>query len=329
MEQVLKEFLGSIELGVKQVFGSLTVFPLRSRQEGGFEYVTLKDALAKNFLRVTEVNEGGSVPELVVINDGNVFVLLLDGEELRGAKQNRVLNASILVPPNSKTVVPVSCTEQGRWSYNSASFTDSGVVMASFARSKKVASVSRSLKESQSFRSNQGEVWDEVTFLREKLSAASPTGAMRDAFESRKEQLDAYQKNFPLQDGQQGMLVLLGGKVAGLDILSTAEAYGTLHAKLVQSYAIDALTVEKPDASSDAELIAQEFLAQAAVATTETFDSAGYGKDLRIDAAALNGTALVADDTVVHMALFRKEQARGEEPVEPMASWTRRRRYKL
>ena len=199
--------------------------------------------------------------------------------------------------------------------------------MASFARSKKMASVSRSLKESRSYRSDQGEVWEDVTMLREKLATHSPTGAMRDAFESRKEQLDAYQSNFSLQEGQQGMLVLLGNKVAGLDILSNATAYAELHAKLVQSYAIDALTLEKSTKEFDADIIASDFLAEAAHAKSEIFESTGYGQDIRIDGKLLHGTSLVADEAVVHLALFSKEEMNQPERPERMASWSRRRRY--
>ena len=60
------------------------------------------------------------------------------------------------------------------------------------------------------------------------------------------------------QEDQQGILVLLGGKVAGMDILSSPQAYETLHAKLIQSYAIDALTMNKPDDTSESEALAKE-----------------------------------------------------------------------
>jgi len=43
------------------------------------------------------------VPELLVINQGERAVLLVDGEELVGAKQNRVLNTSVLVRGKSET----------------------------------------------------------------------------------------------------------------------------------------------------------------------------------------------------------------------------------
>ena len=37
------------------------------------------------------------------------------GEQLAGGKQNRVLNASILVPAKSELPIPVTCVERGRW----------------------------------------------------------------------------------------------------------------------------------------------------------------------------------------------------------------------
>ena len=57
-------------------------------------YGTLAEALRYGVIVVTEVNAGGSIPDLKVINNADSSVLLLDGEELKGAKQNRVLNAS-------------------------------------------------------------------------------------------------------------------------------------------------------------------------------------------------------------------------------------------
>ena len=44
-------------------------------------------------MTVEEVSEGGSVPNLFVENKGDIRVLFLEGEQLIGAKQNRVLNS--------------------------------------------------------------------------------------------------------------------------------------------------------------------------------------------------------------------------------------------
>ena len=96
---------------------ALTVFPLFSPPDGAVDYLLSDEAIAAGSVTVEEVSEGGSVPNLLVTNQGDSRVLFLEGEELRGAKQNRVLNTSVLVAAHSKTPIPVSCVEQGRWRY--------------------------------------------------------------------------------------------------------------------------------------------------------------------------------------------------------------------
>ena len=128
------EWLRRMSPGRPKTAGSLAFFPLFRDTPGTFPYLTLGEALERHVLVITEVSQGGSVPELAVENSGDTAVLLLDGEELRGAKQNRVLNTSILLAPKARYVVPVSCTEQGRWHYVSNTFEDSGYVMSRGAR---------------------------------------------------------------------------------------------------------------------------------------------------------------------------------------------------
>jgi len=50
----------------------------------------------------------------------------MSGEQLLGAKQNRVLNISIMVASNSDLPIRVSCAEAGRWRYQSRKFASSG-----------------------------------------------------------------------------------------------------------------------------------------------------------------------------------------------------------
>ena len=71
-------------------------------------YLTLVEALALDGFKVTEISEGGSVPSLRVVNETPHHVLLFDGEELKGAKQNRILNTSILIAAGTALDVPVS-----------------------------------------------------------------------------------------------------------------------------------------------------------------------------------------------------------------------------
>ena len=111
--------LPEIRIGDPVSHEAISLFPLEAEIKSSVHYVLSDEALAAGTVTVEEMGEGGSVPELIVNNDTDDLVLFLEGEELRGAKQNRVLNTSVLIAAKSKTRIPVSCVEQGRWRYTS------------------------------------------------------------------------------------------------------------------------------------------------------------------------------------------------------------------
>src|SRR5918997_2943479 len=111
----------TIQVGDAVEHRGVVIAPLFPRRSPVAGYVTLEEALPLGF-RVTEVDAAGSVPELLASNPLDADVLLYDGEELLGAKQNRILNVSVLVAARSETRIPVSCVEEGRWQARSAAF---------------------------------------------------------------------------------------------------------------------------------------------------------------------------------------------------------------
>src|SRR5215204_3214828 len=134
----------SVRVGAPVTHDKLTVFPLYLDNPAAPNYRLAEEALADGSAVVEEVTEGGSVPNLAVDNRSGTLVLFVEGEELRGAKQNRVLNTSVLIPAKIKTVLPVSCVEQGRWRYTSKHFTSSGMHSSSKMRSVLKKSVNMS-----------------------------------------------------------------------------------------------------------------------------------------------------------------------------------------
>ncbi len=314
-----------ISNGVK-IFNNMGVIPLFSPINGTPQYLTMKEALEKRLLTITEVSQGGSVPELKVVNKAEIPVLLLDGEELAGAKQNRVLNTTILLKENSETIIPVSCTEQGRWDYATAAFAESGNIMSHSLRAKKASSVHQTLKEAVSYRGNQGDVWDGIDNLSAKMKVHSRTGAMRDVYENKKEGLEGYMKAFEYIPHQKGILVMVNGRVMGLDILSLEPVYEALHAKLVKSYAMDALLQQGEKMDKGVLGKARTFIEEARQCKEEKFKSIGHGWDYRFEGPTIVGSVLVHQEMVIHMAFF--ETTEGER-VGRMSSASRRRRYRV
>ncbi len=101
MNDIMTEYFKGMEFGELQHFGEMAVLPVFTGNEGTVEYLTLKEAMNRELLEITEVDDSGSVPELKVTNHAEIPVLILDGEELMGAKQNRVVNTTILLQENS------------------------------------------------------------------------------------------------------------------------------------------------------------------------------------------------------------------------------------
>jgi hypothetical protein len=271
------------------------------------------------------VNDHGAMPDLKVHNKSPKMVLILDGEELVGAKQNRIVNTTILLRRQSETIIPVSCTEQGRWSYVSDRFDDSGHIATHRVRGAAKQSVTANLKAGGRFASDQGAVWDNVSDVLMDCSVASPTGAMKDAFESRAKDIDEYLGKFACLPGQKGLFVLIDGKAAGMDMVSLEAAYAALHPKLVKSYAMEALALGGKDGKAAPDGVPQAFLDEALACTGNRFKSVGHGWDFRLEGKGMVGSALVYNKALIHAAFFRVTEA---EKAGHMAGISRRRGFR-
>ena len=313
LDETIIAAIGALHFGEAVSYGGLTALPLLSDEPQGPRYLTLGEALDAGVVTVTEVSEAGSVADLRVISRADQHILIVDGEELSGAKQNRCLNTSVLIAPRSETRVPVSCTEHGRWGYASENhaFSESGQVMAWAARAGRTARVHESLASGASFTSweGQSQVWDSIQSLSQRAASPSPTSAMRDVFESRAGSLDAAIAAIPAKPCQVGSLFLSGSDVLGLDVVSRPAAYARLHPKFVRSYLLGTL-LSAPTVRADGETeMAQAFLDRMMSADAKVFASVGCGQDHRLSAPRQIGSALVWEGTVLHLAYFEAEEA--------------------
>ena len=275
--------LAGLKLGSPQVHLNLALFPLLDEVDRAPDYLLLDEALERRVAHVTEVSGEGRVPELAFENASSEKILLVDGDELVGAKQNRILNLTILVGVGQKIVVPVSCVEQGRWSYRSRDFRSAGRVLFGKARAKKVQRVSESLRSSGDRRANQSEIWADVAEKAAYLQVDSSTMSMGDIYEGRGSQLNAYVKAFQAEresawrSGRDRREAGRGGTVRLLDRLRALprKAPAQLCARCDRDRGWGA-TGSLPEDE------VRRFLDSIQAAAAERFTALGEGEDIRL-----------------------------------------------
>jgi hypothetical protein len=314
-----------IKVGDPTQFGGLTLFPLfrnsSTPEQPG--YTLLEEAVVSGVARVTELGEGGLVPELRFENLGENPVLLLDGEELVGAKQNRVLNLTILAPAKQAIVIPVSCVEAGRWHAESDAFRPAERVMYSRARAAKAAQVSFDMLVSDARRSDQSAIWDEIASKSARLGADSPTQAMNAMYDSRAVSLDAYMRAFAWTEEQAGVAFAIGPDVMGLDLLDHPHTLRAMFPKLLRSYALDA--IEAPHSAAATASQMAEFLTRIGKAERLVKPAVGIGEDVRLTGEGISGAALWAE-RYIHLCAFKMNGNGGSRQFHTRINRPTRRR---
>jgi hypothetical protein len=327
---------------------ALTVFPLLAPSAVDLPYVLLIDALATESVLIGEVGSG-SVPNLLASNRGDTDVLILDGEQLIGAKQNRITNRTIILRAKSETVIPVSCMEQGRWHHESEHFRPRPKPRHAPSRVRRKAREAEAAYAAAPSRAGvsvlhaaQGDVWHEISQVSADLGVRSPTGAMDEVYDRHTESLDKWIARFACGEDQVGLLAFLGGRPLGLDVVGSRALYARLHERFLGGYCMDALTRrarsesrhEPPSAGA-----ARRFLSDVGSATRGHAPTVGKGTYHLLSGPAIGAElADVVDHTerLVHLSAFpghrrAREDARGSghaghgATFDPIAAPSRRR----
>jgi hypothetical protein len=220
---------------------ALSVFPLFAQHRRTVPYLLSHEAFARRAVYVTEDSRGGSVDRLLVHNRADTGVLFLEGEELRGAKQNRVVNTSVLVAAKSQTTIPVSCVEQGRWAYRSPDFHSSDSHASSRLRHVLKRTVHRSASEGQGHASDQGLVWQEVGRQARSLGSHSRTGAMADTFDHCQPRIAEFCDCLRYVEGASGVAGAVGRKVVSVDLFDQPATCRKVWGRLLSGLILDAL----------------------------------------------------------------------------------------
>jgi ARG and Rhodanese-Phosphatase-superfamily-associated Protein domain len=296
-----------VAVGEAQVLGGLLVFPLSSAGDPrAARYLPGPDALDTGVASVHELVPP-QVPSLEVRNSTDIPVLLIEGECLLGGDQNRTLNVSVLCPPLSATIVPVSCVEAGRWGGCRMMATSRQQSPGNLRRSKTRSIVEQGEDDTgnrSARRSDQQQIWDEVDRYSERHAAASPTCALADIQNQAQPRINELAQTLRLNPGQTGAAYSIGGRVVGLDLFDRASTCKRYLPGIVGGYMLDSLD-EPPEEVSIADV--ERFLSILDNSERDELPGVGLGVEIRFSSDSIIGIGVALDECLVHLAAFANE----------------------
>lgn len=310
--EAIENYLNNITIGDAVESGALKVFPLLANvKRQRKQYVTLDEAFKKGWLTINEL-KSESVNTVRIQNKGERPVLIMAGEIIKGAKQDRTLQKDILLPAGGAwTKVPVFCVERGRWHYNGSSKFESASTV-----------VPNSVRKEAMIKESQGAVWSKISSFQKNAGVSSPTETVMDVYkdEKIKEKIDKsitkeLEQLPEIYGNIVGAVVTSGNEIICLDTFANNELHKKLWAKLIKSYVLDANsdnenTVGTKDVEQFINIIKN---------TKKTKEKTnGLGKIYKLNSPSGKGSALVDDgSSVVHISFFVGKESEHNTTVIP------------
>jgi hypothetical protein len=302
---VLKALAG-LEVQSLHCTPGFQVFGLKWPCPVSIDYVTLDEALSANTLEFTEITDAARVSAIKVVNHADRQVFLMAGELLAGCKQDRMINASMMLPAGRDLQIPVSCVEAGRWSHRSRKFSSAGSSSHGFLRMM----LSRQMAEHYKTRgrpgSDQATIWKEIARKMASMGSRSPSGALQELYKDYAGRLAEIVEILSPPSECHGAAFVIHGRMTAADLFDKPSTLAKLWSKLVRSYALESLETRKDEPAVIHSEQILEWVKSAGAGRQKWFDSPGVGHDLRIENRDLVGAALIVEQHPVHLELFRE-----------------------
>jgi hypothetical protein len=224
--------------------------------------------------QVAMEGDGAEVNKVLVTNNSGKTLVLIAGEFILGGKQDRIVGHDCIVA-STNTAIPIDvfCVEHGRWQASSfgRSRTGSGDRRGTvpgtaggmgFAAAPEVMAAPNVRANAQAKKS-QSEVWSEVADKVSKNHVSTSTGTLNSVYNDKKvsAQLNDYQRAIKVKFADKniiGAVVAIDGKILSADVFASPQLFQAYQAKLLKSYALEAISADKTKnqevKASDAEI---------------------------------------------------------------------------
>ncbi len=263
--EVVKDYLGDltrlVRLGDPQTYKELTIVPLLLKEEQILDIISLRKGEETDTAFVQERSKGASVSELEVINQGAKPVLLPFMQTITGGQQDRTVIEPILVPVGRGTenplIIPCRCIESGRWSTRTAPDLDiqhlpeAEISIPAEARAQRFRAAKIRTSPSLNYMimdqsTSQSAVWETIESYSSKMALAAELAPSRSYLHMQRakdSEIQEYAENpaFEDEEGQCGVVVMVGTQVVGMELYGNTECWRDFRTEVLNGFATEVL----------------------------------------------------------------------------------------
>lgn len=297
--KIEKSFIDIEDLPI-QNYKNISIVPLKSENKTKVDILSLKKGLELGLVEVKEC-EHSTVNTIMVTNNAVTPLILVDGDEITGAKQNRIVNTTILIPPKTTMKVSVSCTEHGRWH-----FKGNGSKKSNFTYSNYFANSNTRRAKAQNLHAEkdcQSAVWESIDAVESRVAYKSPTSALNDSYENIINK-DDYLNHFECLANQTGLIAIIDGEIRGLEIFANPQMYKDYHEKIINSYVIDSINTENIENDVDFDEVF-DILVNLESSKFRKNKTEGLGESFNFSNKSGIGSVLIYEGELLHMPFFK------------------------
>jgi len=287
----MKELFKDIEVADPVFLRNLMIHPITGSSGNGTDISSLEDILKNTSGEFGEF-EPPDINRISFFNNGDTPALMIDGEEIIGSLQNRIVADSTLVLAREKSEIPVICAEEERWE-------DIGAFQTGYCSYPGIrALLSRRSKEKNGI---QKKIWSEIERKLTVTRTISATSSMHDIYNNLEDEVMRYLEDFEgLSPDTIGFIGVAGKKILGCDMFLNHTTYSKFESKLLRSYALDAIEHRK---TSGGNVDVPAFLDSIVTSVDKKRLSRGT-RHFSLRNKKVTGQGLSSDGRLMHLSVF-------------------------
>lgn len=293
----------------EKTVSGFSVVQFRTEGADTLEYISVGKAAETGKVKITEIDEGGRVGTILVQNDSDDSIFIAEGDLLQGAKQNRVVIASVFITPRLKFNLPVNCVEQGRWRHKSRGFTPHNQSAPTDLKRKLRNTVHNNIIMNRTHIADQMLTWSSVEEKSAYYHMRSGTNDLLEIMEEKRKRDEAELKDL-INPGENanGLALFYAGELVQIENFNRGDIYAEYYRKIVLgAYDEYGMFSRKEFTPGKGEL---EYKTREMFDRIETWEktlhkSIAAGEEKRFRDEVTSGFELIYDNKLVHLSLLR------------------------